>query len=241
MIVKTPALILKNIKYGDYDIISKIYTQSNGIQSFIFKGVRKPSKKKNKKNLSLLQPLELDFKLNEKQQLRYCKDFKMQKPLLSLLTDMSKQAVSLYIADLLNECIKEEQADEELFDFIWHSVLYLDEMEQGTANFHLAFTVKLMPFLGIYPVENALVSNKYYDYQHNEWIIREPVHPNFFTPQQLYIMEQLNTLSYNENRQVLTSRTERNTFLQQLLRYYRFQMEGMRNLKSIEVLEEVFD
>ena len=182
MIIKTKAIILKNIKFGDYDIISKTYTKTNGIQSFIFKGARKPSKKKNKKTLTPLQPLELDFKLNEKQQLRYCKDFKVHQPLLSLLTDLSKQTISIYIADLLNECIKEEQADEELFDFIWHSLHYLNSLEDSVANFHLAFTVKLMSFLGIYPLEDRLAVNKHYDYSVNEWLIEEPPHPNYFSP-----------------------------------------------------------
>lgn len=242
MIVKTKALILKNIKYGDYDVISKIYTKNNGLQSFIFKGVRKSSnKKKSKINLSPLQPLVIDYKLNEKQQLRYCKDFKLQQPLLSLLTELRKQSISIYIADLLNECIKEEQADEELFDFIWHSVYYLNDLNTEIPNFHLAFTAKLMPFLGIYPIENRIINNKFYDFIINDWAINEPIHPNYFTPKQLYILEQLKELPYNENGRVLTNRFERKDFLNILLQYFRFHLDGMRQLKSVEVLETVFE
>ena len=53
-------------------------------------------------------------------------------------------------------------------------------------------------------------------------------------------MERLNTLNYNENADVLTNRIDRNNFLLNLLQFYRFQLEGMRTLKSVEVLETVF-
>ncbi len=241
MIVKTQAFILKNIKYGDYDIIAKIYTKSNGIQSFMFKGVRKSSKKKNKKNLIPLQPLEIDFKLNEKQQLRFCKDFKVQQPLISLLSEVEKQSIAIFIADLLNESIKEEQADEALFDFIWYSLHYLDSMNDGFANFHLAFTVKLMSFLGFFPLENTAVSNRYYDFQSNNWTITEPVHPNYFTPKHLFWMDELNRTAYNQTQMIITNRKERQAFLQQILLFYQYHLEGMRSLKSVEVLATVFD
>ena len=51
---KSRAITLTYIKQGESSIISKIFTEKHGLQSFIIKGVRS---KKAKKKLGLFQPL----------------------------------------------------------------------------------------------------------------------------------------------------------------------------------------
>ena len=53
---KSRAITLSYLKQGESSIITKIFTEEKGLQSFIVKGVRA---KKAKKKLGLFQPLQL--------------------------------------------------------------------------------------------------------------------------------------------------------------------------------------
>jgi DNA repair protein RecO (recombination protein O) len=43
---KTKGIVLRTIQYGETSVITSIYTELFGLQSYIVKGVRKASKKK---------------------------------------------------------------------------------------------------------------------------------------------------------------------------------------------------
>ncbi len=51
---KTKGIVLRTIKYGETSIITTIYTELFGIQSYIVKGVRQASKKSSGKQLKPL-------------------------------------------------------------------------------------------------------------------------------------------------------------------------------------------
>ncbi len=48
MLVSTEAIVLSYLKYSETSIIVKCFTQSDGLKSYLIKGVRSAKKKKNK-------------------------------------------------------------------------------------------------------------------------------------------------------------------------------------------------
>ena len=61
MYVKTKGIILKNTNYSESSLITKIYTQTSGLKTFMLRGVRKG---KASIRSSMIQPLSivsLDF------------------------------------------------------------------------------------------------------------------------------------------------------------------------------------
>ena len=44
-IVTTKAIVLSSLKYGDTSLIVKCYTQTEGVKSYLIRGVLKPKKK----------------------------------------------------------------------------------------------------------------------------------------------------------------------------------------------------
>jgi DNA repair protein RecO (recombination protein O) len=56
MLQKTSGIVLGFLRYGDSSIITRVYTEEYGLQSYIVNGVRS-AKAKNK--ISLYQPLTL--------------------------------------------------------------------------------------------------------------------------------------------------------------------------------------
>ena len=74
MIANTQGFVLRTIPYSESSVIAKIFTQHNGLQSFIIKGVRS-AKGRNKQNM--LQPLsyiDFTFYQNSKAEIKYIKE-----------------------------------------------------------------------------------------------------------------------------------------------------------------------
>lgn len=46
MLTRTPAIVLSTVKYGEADLIARLYTRELGTQSYMLKGVRKSRKGK---------------------------------------------------------------------------------------------------------------------------------------------------------------------------------------------------
>ncbi|MEP5133031.1 DNA repair protein RecO, partial [Nonlabens ulvanivorans] len=54
MLTRTPAIVLSTVKYGEADLIARLYTRELGTQSYMLKGVRKS--RKGKLRIAFFQP-----------------------------------------------------------------------------------------------------------------------------------------------------------------------------------------
>jgi Recombination protein O C terminal. len=58
----------------------------------------------------------------------------------NIFSDIKKNAVSLFMVELLTKCLKQPETNEDLFHFVEDAFLHLDESgETVTANFPLFF------------------------------------------------------------------------------------------------------
>ena len=76
MVVPTRGIVLRSIKYGETSLISSIFTEVYGVQSYLIQGVR--SAKTKTKKAGLLQPaMLLDIEADQKPQrnLQRIRDF----------------------------------------------------------------------------------------------------------------------------------------------------------------------
>ena len=150
MLVTTKAIVLSTIKYGDADLIVKCYTQE-GLKSYMLKRILKA--KKGKLKAAYFQPLtqlELVAKHNVKGNLNFIKEAKVSYPYSSITFDISKQAIALFLSEILNKSIHEEEVNAPLFEYIETALIWLDT-HNNVANFHLLFLVNLTKHLGFYP------------------------------------------------------------------------------------------
>ena len=112
MIISTKGIVISKIKFKENDLIVKCYTASNGIMSFLVKGVL--SSKKSKLKSAYFQPLtmlklEIDFK--ENRGLHYIKGARISNNYSSLHTVIFKSSVALFLSEILAMVLKEEEAN----------------------------------------------------------------------------------------------------------------------------------
>lgn len=145
------AISLTYIKYGESSIISKLFTKEKGLQSFIIKGVRK---KKSKKTLSYFAPLRLltiNASFNTKKNLQYLGDVGIEKHIDYSESDMKKNFLCYFIAEVNAKVLQENENNEPLFNFVWDTAITLFESKKNDSNFALNYLINLSYFLGFGP------------------------------------------------------------------------------------------
>src|ERR1700733_10299919 len=126
---KTSGIVLRTVKYGETSLIVTIYTELFGLQSYMVNGVRTSSSKGPGK-ANLFQPaaiLDLLVYHSDVKNLQRIKEFKWEILYQRIYFDTVKNAIVLFMIELLLKCLKQPEPNSELFQFVKIALLNLDE------------------------------------------------------------------------------------------------------------------
>ena len=190
----TKGIVLRTVKYGETSVIVTLFTELFGIQSYLVNGVRTSSKKGSGK-ANLFQPtsiLEMVVYHNELKQLQRIKEFRWSFLYQHILSDVRKNAVAVFMVELLTKCLKQPEANPDLFHFAEDSFLHLDKASDAvTANFPLFFALHLPVFFGFRFSDNYSEKYPFLDLQEGEFVKEQPRHPHFLDDKQAFVTSQL--------------------------------------------------
>lgn len=242
MLQKTVGIVLHVLKYSDTSHIIEMYTEVSGRISFL---VAVPRSRKAAVKSVLFQPLSLiefeaDFRLNTS--LYKIKEAKSFYPFSSIPYNPYKSAMALFMAEFLCRAIREEAENRPLFAYLVHSITWLDECKEGFANFHLVFLMRLSRFLGLYPNLDDYREGDYFDLLNACFVpLRPQLHASFIQPQDASRLNALMRMNYDTMHLFGMSRGERTRCLTVINEYYRLHLPDFPVLKSLAVLQELFD
>ena len=240
VLTKTEAIVLHALKYGESKLIIDLFTREHGRLSCIA-SIPKSGKGKLKK--PLFQPLaliEVDCDLRPNVQLQKLREARMAYPLTGIPFDAVKLSIALFVAEFLYHALRGEQQNVQMFDYISHSIRWLDGTGDGVANFHLTFLMRLSRFLGFYPNLDSYESGAYFDLRESVFCQYPPLHRDFLDPQEAERMGTLMRMDFATMHLFRMNRTERNRCLDVMLTYYRLHIPAFPELKSLAVLQELF-
>ncbi|CAM4131890.1 DNA repair protein RecO [Zobellia roscoffensis] len=238
MQVTTKAIVLTSLKYGDTSLIVKAFTVSDGIKSYLLRGVL--ASKKGKLKTAYFQPLtQLEIVANHKNKgaLESIKEAKINYPYQTLHSDISKNAMTLFLAEMLANSIHEEEANEVLFEFVEASLQWLDAQSR-ISNFHIYFLVRLTRYLGFYPDTNEIGSS-YFDLLEGEFTDTLSLNP-ILTGDNLDYFKSFLGIHFDEIHDIKMNKSNRHELLQSLVLFYELHLQGFRKPKSLAILNEVF-
>lgn len=243
MIYKTKGIVLRTLKYGETSIITAIYTELFGLQSYIVKGVRK-AKKKSPSEINYFQPaaiLALEVPHNELKNLQFIKEKQWGHLYEHIFFDVVKNAVAVYIVELLQHVVKQPEANEELFSFVEAALLLLDKNNDAfAANLPLYFTIRLAEESGIRiqgAYSNATPVLNLLDGRFEQDI---PAHPHYLTGEMADLTSTMNTSMPEEAlTNIHLNRNMRKELLQFYLQYLSLHLPEFGELKSLPVLQQV--
>ena len=239
MLHKTKGIVLKTTDYAENSVIAKIFTQKFGLQSYLIKGVKKP---KAKIRLNMLQPLHiLDLVGYHKPNgtIQRISDARSEPILQTIPYDIIKSSLVLFINEVIYKSLKQEHEEPILFEFIAKSIELLDQTENGVANFHLIFLMKLTRFLGFYPDMSNADTSAFFDLKNGIFVNHQPLHLSFIETQQMANWLQILRNSMDDFLAVKLSSASRKYLLQKVIAYYTLHIESFGEVKSLAILEEV--
>jgi DNA repair protein RecO (recombination protein O) len=239
MLQKTRGIVLRNLKYGDTGMITTIYTEAFGRMAFIMQGIhgKKTSVKGNLLKQLYLLEMEVDFKPGR--ELQRVKEIKNISPFGSIPFGIAKSSQAIFLAELLEKVLREEESRPDLFGFLFRSIQVLDLMEDGVNNFHLIFLIQLTRYLGFGPSNNYSESNQFFDMIAGKFVVLPPAHPWFLQNYESSVLAELIGMSYQNSTEFKPDQGLRNILLDFALEYYGLHIGNKLNLKSLEIFREM--
>ena len=240
MQIKSAGIILHTLKYSDSATIVTAFTHEFGRVSYMVYGI---NKKKAACRAAILQPLslvEIDASHLPSKKLQSIKDIRISYQATGIPYDPLKNAIALFIAEMLFRTLRETEPNEYLYAFLENSIQTLDCCEDGLANFHLVFLLKLSKFLGFEPnkdEENA----RYFDLMNGVFTSNAPQHSHYIKPDATPDFEALLRCDFTNMNQMVLSRQQRIKLLEALIEYFRLHIPNFQGVNSLEVLQALFD
>ncbi len=220
MLHKTRGIVFRFTKYGDTSIIVTIFTELFGLQTYIVNGVRSKSAKGK---IALYQPLtllDLVVYYKENANIKRIKEVRCLHQYQSLQTDIRKSSIGMFINEMLNKTVREENHAQELFEFFLDSLIFLDDQKSDFENFHLIFLVKLSRFLG-------------FGAHH----VDEVLSGRLSGKEEEKLLKKLIGAEYGDAFAI--TNLQRRALLEILLRFYSAHIDSLGEIRSVQVLKEV--
>jgi len=240
---KTKGIVLRSVKYGETSLITTVYTELFGIQSYIVKGVRQSSKTSAGK-ANYFQPaamLDMEVYHNELKNLQFIKEYQWSYLYESVLFNVIKNAAALYMIELLQHSLKQPEANPELYYLIEDSLKQLDKGNDTlTANLPLYFTLHLATELGFQIQGEYSKQTPVLDLQEGFFVNEIPANIFYITDELARTTSQINNIHfYNDLENFHLNRNLRRQLLEAYGQYLALHIEGFGELKSLKVLQEV--
>lgn len=240
---QTKGIVLRTIKYGETSVIASVYTELFGLQSYIVKGIRQTGKKGQNKAIFFQAGaiLELEVYNNEFKNLQFIKDYQWDHVYTSVYFDVIKNAVAMYMIELLQHCLKQPEANPELFYLIEASLKQLDAgSESLVANLPLYFTLHLGTELGFQLQGDYNEATPVLDLYEGQYVPEHPNHQYFLDGDAARTTSRLNNISfYAELETIKLGRSTRRQLLEAYQQYIGLHVQDFGEMRSWKVLQEI--
>ena len=240
MLHKTRGIVFQVTDFGESSVVAKIYTELFGLQGFLINSVRKKNAKVKQNMLHPLALVDLVVYHKERKGLHRIAEVRSNPVMQNIPFNMVKNSIILFLDEVLCKAIREEEPNQQLFDFIFHSVQLLDVQSPVNNDFHLCFLIQLTKYLGIYPTENFSAEEKIFNLREGIFQADLPSHMNYMDVLLSGIFYTLLQSSMNFSAPLSAPVHQKRMLIEKILDYYRLHLTNFSEIKSLRILEEVW-
>lgn len=238
MQLTTKAIVISALKYGDSSLIVRAFTASDGLKSYMVKGVL--ASRRGKMRAAYFQPLnqlEVVAVHRNKGSLEFLREVRVQFPYSSIHSHMGKRAMALFLAEILSGSIREEERNLPLFEYLESAFQWLDTHEE-IANFHIYFMLQLSRYLGFYP-DTSRDELPHFDLVEGEFIRAAGANPELHGAL-LANFKSFLGINFDAIHSVALGKIQRRELLESLLLYFEIHLQEFKKPRSLAVFNEVF-
>lgn len=238
---KEQIIVLHTIKHSDSGVVVQCLGRKRGREALYLRIAQK-----NKIKLSDFHRLSiLDIVTYSKgSYMPAIKEHTAAYRLESIRSDVYKSTVAIFLSELLLKGLHETEGESSLYDFILYSINMLENMERGVANFHLHFMVHLCRFMGIMPVNDYSGPESLFSLsaaRFAEGSAREKQLSPFLSKEESGFLYRLMVTPASEIERIECTGEMRSRFARQMLKYMSYHLGTNIELKSLDILHEVFN
>ena len=146
----TPAIMLRRMDLGDYDILVTLFTADRGKISAVAKYAKK-SVKRFAGVLELFSVLQVVCNPGRGKGLPVLQEAALIQPFYKIRYDIQKTAYASYWSELINNWMEEGQENRELFRLLRHVLGELDRSFISDAELSILFQMRFMELSGFAP------------------------------------------------------------------------------------------
>lgn len=222
--------LLSYVKYGDNDAILYCFSEDSGYQSFFAKSIYSSKNKKkaylfplNKLNITLL-PKKIGGgmpNVGKIEMLEREYDF----------SDVKTNTVLLFVADFLNQVLRDETQRNLAFDEIQ---VFLRELYAGNAGSYPAFIFKILAQQGLSPLPG---NGSYLDPEAGNFSLVQT--HSFFDEEISDVWKRL--IEAEDIYKVSLSRSLRRQFLDSVMLYYKLHFAGFTEPNSLDIIQHIYE
>lgn len=239
MLIKTQGIVLQTIRHSDSGIIAHILSSEYGLISVVVKGVHSKKRGHMSAYFQTLQILNLEIYYKESRNLQNVKEVSLVESITEISSDFSKNAIAYFVGEVLKKTLNENEANIQIFNYVKDSIIFLNSND-NISNFHIGFLIGLAGFLGIAPSGKYLSSDCYFDMQNGYYVSTMPLHGYYIDAEFSSILHSFSNCTLQECNNIKLNGTTRSKFLDIILTYFSFHLPGLKKIKSLEVLSQMF-
>ena len=240
MYEKLRGIVLNTIRYSDKHNIVHVYTDGRGLMAFaVPQGKTQAARMRN----ALLMPLslvDLEAAIRPGRDLAVMRELRRNYPLATIYSDPVKNAIALFISELLAHVIQEPEGNDPLFRYIEQSVQLLEQLPGNVGNFHICFLYHLGAHLGIQPNVESYRKGYWFDMTDGVFVpaaVRGHMH---LPPGGAQVIHLLSRMSFSNMAVFRFNRQERNRMLDVIISYYKLHNASIGTLRSPDILKQLF-
>jgi len=230
-------MVFHRLNYSDTSVILKVYTEKLGLRSYLLRGARSGKGGRKVALFSPLAMLEMVVYERASRELQHLREVKLERPYQHIPFEESRHALLLFLNEVLYRSIREEEPNPLLFSYIHEQLLRLDDPEVGLGSFHLVFLLDLSRYLGFGPDAGHDEAHPCFSLQEGRFRAYGIADDSLLEP---LPSAWLARIMQEGERFHCPDPGMRRLLLDKLLQYYRIHLEGMGEIRSHLVLEQVF-
>ncbi len=208
-------IVLATTKVGDNAIVVHTLSKEYGRRGFLLRSAKKTAG-------ALLLPLnilEADVVENPKSELWTIKNLLLKDSLQGIRGNLQKNTITLFMAEVLMRTLKDGTNEDGLYEWCVGSILTFNALESDWTNFHVRFLMELAGALGFRPSFQSIAP---------------------FAQEQLQPMKQLLEADFTASMLLPLSGSTRSALCEDLLRYLSYHTDTNIQVKSLDVLKELY-
>ncbi len=232
------AIFLSYAKATNGSLILNMFTDEMGREGFIIKNIHRKNAVVKASYLMPLNVLDIVADARQNRTLHYITEAKLAYIPTSLRTHPMKQAVSFFVAEVLQRSMHHHQPVKPVFQLMTQWIELYDKAEESTGIYVHWLLANLIRQLGIEPL--MMPGPLWLDLREGRTTPEEPGHEDKLRPEitsQVYQLFRQTGLYAPE----VSGRMAKSEVLDALLQYLRLHIPGFGVPKTLSVIKEIFD